>query len=94
MTDTHPSTQSQPSVAERFEPARAVLRPQACDERAGCWVKIGIEGCDKVGSGSNHCMACGGVIKVAGLETAHLRVLDRICRAWRMEGHAKMKTVS
>lgn len=87
MTNTHPAAQSQPSVAERFEPARAVLRPRACDERAGCWVKIGIKGCDSVGSGTNHCKACGGAISIAGLETAHLRVLDQIGRAWRAERH-------
>lgn len=83
MTDTHPSTKSQPSVAERFEPARAVLRPKACDERAGCWVKVGIEGCDIVGSGSNHCKACGSVINVAGLETAHLHKGNRDQTDWR-----------
>lgn len=86
MADTHCSPKSQVSVVERWEPARAVLRPRACDERAGCWVKLGSKGCDNTGGGTNHCTACRGAISLAGSETAHLRVLDRIIREMKAEG--------
>jgi hypothetical protein len=90
MADTHPSPKSQVSAVERWEPARAVLRPRACDERAGCWVKVGPRGCDNAGGGTNHCKACGGAISVAGSETAHLRAVDRIRRELRAERHAEV----
>lgn len=70
----------QDDIVRRFEPVRAVLRPNACDERSGCWVKVGAPGC----SGNNfgpRCNACGGAVNFRGNEASHQAALRRCMAA-------------
>jgi hypothetical protein len=62
-----------------FEPCRAVFRPRACDQRTGCWVKVGPPGCSTNGGARVKCLACGGRLLFAGRGEAHQRALVACC---------------
>ena len=71
-----------------FEACRAAVRPFACDERAGCWVKVGPPGCSPNGRIRAKCLACGGVITTAGRGVAHRRALVACCSTSAAPGAA------
>lgn len=80
MSDTHSTPQSQPTdLVARFEPARAVCAPKACDRRAGCWVVTGKTNGN--GGATVKCAACKGTVQLAGNEAKHMAVLRRCMAA-------------
>lgn len=82
MTHTSSSQGKQPPErVARFEAARAALRPAACDEREGCWVKCGAAGYHKGTKTTGTCTACGAAIYSAGNEAAPAAALSRCMRA-------------
>ena len=61
-----------------FEPVRAVVRPRGCDERDGCWVKVGARGCSPSAGAGVKCLACASPVLFAGYEAAHSAALRRV----------------
>jgi hypothetical protein len=76
---TSQTTDQTPERIAAFEPCRAAVRPLACDERMGCWVKVGPPGCSTNGGYRVKCLACGGRILFAGRAVAHQRALVACC---------------
>jgi hypothetical protein len=68
-------------IVARFEPARAAVRPSACDERGGCWVKVGSAAWEKGTTQNGRCTACHGPLYFVGAERQHAAALARCYRA-------------
>jgi len=77
------------NIVERFEPARAAVRPRECDERSGCWVKTGPKGYTRGSFAGGKCAACSGSIVLAGNEAAHRVAMVKAIELFKQETSAE-----